>query len=452
MSSEVAISVQRVSKVYHIFQRPWDLLVREVYTQLGSLSLLPGFLKSHWGERAVRFGKEFYALRDISFEVMKGDSFGIIGRNGSGKSTLLQIIAGTLTPTQGDTTVKGRVAALLELGSGFNPEFTGRENVYLNGAILGISPEQMKLKFDSIVDFAEIGEFLDQPVKTYSAGMLLRLAFAVQINIEPDILIIDEALSVGDIFFAQKCAARLADLQARGTTLLFVSHDMGLVRDLCRRAILLHNGNLVFNGPSDKTISLYFQSGSSGPGIIEPSSSVVSENDRFFENFKSKCCWITELSECGEGREAKIIAVASLDSESKPSLSTRLGKEMVFQVLFHSLTLRPIHVSIAIKNRYDQMIFAGGSYTNGLEPLVLREGGYGLFELKVRCVIEAGSYTFKFSLGSPGTDVNRGIKLDESPWLGPLQIQWEYETQKAPFLGMFGLPTIARFMPLKELA
>lgn len=449
MSSEVAISVQNVSKVYHIYQHPRDLLVRQVYTQLESLPLLPDFLKSRWQQRAARYGKEFYALRDISFEVMKGDSFGIIGRNGSGKSTLLQIIAGTLTPTQGDTTVKGRVAALLELGSGFNPEFTGRENVYLNGAILGISPEEMKVKFDSIAGFAEIGEFLDQPVKTYSAGMLLRLAFAVQINIEPDILIIDEALSVGDIFFAQKCAARLVELQARGTTLLFVSHDMALVRDLCKRAILLDKGSLVLNGPSDKTISHYFQSGSSEAGSMGPSASVGSENDQFFENFKAKSCWITEQPEGSQSRDTRIIAIASLDCEGRPSLSTCLGKEMLFQVLFHSLASRPIHVSIAIKNRYDQMIFSGGSYTAGLEPVILREGRYGLFELKVKCMIEAGYYTFKFSLGSPGSDVNRGTQLDETPWLGPLRIQWEYETQKAPFLGMFGLPTIARFRSME---
>jgi lipopolysaccharide transport system ATP-binding protein len=194
--------------------------------------------------------------------VRRGESVGIIGRNGSGKSTLLQIIAGTLTPTHGRVEVSGRVGALLELGSGFNPEFTGRENLFLNGIILGATPEQMRAKTAEIEDFAEIGEFIDQPVKTYSSGMLLRLAFAVQISLVPDILIVDEALSVGDVFFAQKCTRRMKELQARGTTLLFVSHDMALIRDLCERAIYLRQGSVSFQGAKDTAIALYFQSGS----------------------------------------------------------------------------------------------------------------------------------------------------------------------------------------------
>src|SRR5829696_2572400 len=188
---EVAISVRGAGKMHRIYDRPQDRLKQMLWR----------------GRR--QYGREFWALRDVSFELRRGEMMGIIGRNGSGKSTLLQIIAGTLTPSEGEVTVNGRVAALLELGSGFNPEFTGRENVFLNGSILGISREEIQQRFDDIAAFADIGGFIEQPVKTYSSGMLVRLAFAVQASIEPDVLIVDEALAGGDVFFRQKCYRRL---------------------------------------------------------------------------------------------------------------------------------------------------------------------------------------------------------------------------------------------------
>jgi lipopolysaccharide transport system ATP-binding protein len=196
---------------------------------------------------------EFYALRDISFEVKKGESVGIIGRNGSGKSTLLQIIAGTLQPTEGSVTVNGRVAALLELGSGFNPEFTGRENVYLNCSILGLTKDETEQRYDSIAEFADIGDFLEQPVKTYSSGMTMRLAFAVIAHVDADILIIDEALSVGDAFFLKKCMNFIRGFMQKGT-LLFVSHDVGAVQSFCSTAIWLTNGFIKINGDT-KTVT-----------------------------------------------------------------------------------------------------------------------------------------------------------------------------------------------------
>ncbi|MDW8356241.1 MAG: ABC transporter ATP-binding protein, partial [Bryobacterales bacterium] len=204
------------------------------------------------------YGREFWALRNVSFEVRRGETVGIIGRNGSGKSTLLQIIAGTLAPTEGEVQVKGRVAALLELGSGFNPEFTGRENVYLNGTILGLSREEIDARFDDIVAFADIGGFIDQPVKFYSSGMMLRLAFAVSTTIDPDVLIIDEALAVGDVFFRQKCYRRLEDLRQRGVAILFVSHAMLDVKQLCDRAVLLDQGRTIFKGRAGEAVERYY--------------------------------------------------------------------------------------------------------------------------------------------------------------------------------------------------
>jgi lipopolysaccharide transport system ATP-binding protein len=231
--AEIAISVRRASKMYRIYDRPQDRLKQMLWR----------------GRRA--YGREFWALRDVSFEVRKGETVGIIGRNGSGKSTLLQIIAGTLAPTSGEVRVNGRVAALLELGSGFNPEFTGRENVFLNGAILGIARAEMEQRYAEIAAFADIGEFIEQPVKFYSSGMVVRLAFAVQALIEPDILIVDEALSVGDMYFQTKCMAKIADLRRRGTSILFVSHSLGTIKILCSWAALLEEGRLLMTGHPD---------------------------------------------------------------------------------------------------------------------------------------------------------------------------------------------------------
>jgi len=209
-----------------------------------------------WGKHK-KYTQEFFALKNISLSVKRGERIGIIGRNGCGKSTLLQILAGTLNPTGGSIRTKGRIAALLELGSGFDPEFTGRENVFINGEILGLSKNEINDKFSEIEAFASIGEFIDQPVKTYSSGMMVRLAFSVAACVSPDILIVDEALSVGDAFFQFKCLQRLNDLCERGTTLLFVSHDMSMVKNFCNRVVYLKHGELFAEGPPDYVAELY---------------------------------------------------------------------------------------------------------------------------------------------------------------------------------------------------
>ncbi|WP_312253051.1 ABC transporter ATP-binding protein [Stenotrophomonas sp.] len=243
MSSEVAmaetvIEVTGVGKSYHMYERPSHRLWQA----------LAGKRKS--------FYKDFWALRDVSFSIRRGQTVGIVGRNGSGKSTLLQMIAGTLNPTEGSIKVKGRVAALLELGSGFNPEFTGRENVYLNATILGLSRAQIDQRLDSILAFADIGEFIDQPVRSYSSGMSVRLAFAVIAHVDADILIIDEALAVGDAFFSQKCMRFLREFQKNGT-LLFVSHDAAAVTNLCENAVWLQNGRMRLSGTSQEVVEAY---------------------------------------------------------------------------------------------------------------------------------------------------------------------------------------------------
>jgi lipopolysaccharide transport system ATP-binding protein len=257
MSNEAAIRVQDVSKAYTIWSSPAARLHGPLLGQAGQLPFLPAPVRKLCNRLSHESFRSFYALRGISFDVSQGESIGIIGLNGSGKSTLLQIIAGTLQPTQGNVEVTGRVAALLELGSGFNAEFTGRENVYLYASILGLSRSEIESRFQSIADFAEIGEFIEQPVKTYSSGMQVRLAYSVITAVSPDILIIDEALSVGDAYFQHKCFAQLRRFIEQGSTLLFVSHDPGAVKSLCNRAILLEGGMMIRDDTPEVVVGYY---------------------------------------------------------------------------------------------------------------------------------------------------------------------------------------------------
>lgn len=246
-SSDAAISVKNLSKCFHIYDVPRQRLQQFILPSLARLV----------GRTAKNYFREFWALRDISFDIRKGETVGIVGKNGSGKSTLLQMICGTLSPTAGKIGTSGRVAALLELGSGFNPEFTGRENVYLNGAILGLTKEEIDSCFDKIASFADIGDFINQPVKTYSSGMAVRLAFAVAIHAEPEILIVDEALSVGDELFQRKCFSRIEAIRQNGATILFVSHSGSAIIELCDRAILLDAGDMLTEGPPKQVVGQY---------------------------------------------------------------------------------------------------------------------------------------------------------------------------------------------------
>lgn len=240
-SDETIIRLHNISKCFRVYDSP---------AQMAKQYLCMGL---------KRYYHEFWALRDIHFEAKRGDRIGVLGRNGAGKSTLLQIVSGIMTPTTGEVSVKGRVAALLELGSGFNPQFTGRENVYMCGAILGLNKKEIDARYDDILAFADIGDFVSQPVKTYSSGMMLRLAFAVNAHVNADILIVDEALAVGDLFFQNKCMARIRTLLDEGVCLLFVSHDTGTVRELCNKALFLNKGEQVEFGDSARISSMYLR-------------------------------------------------------------------------------------------------------------------------------------------------------------------------------------------------
>lgn len=239
MSGEYAINVQDVTKIYKLYDKPIDRLKE---------SLSPMHKNYH---------RDFYALRNISFQVKKGETVGIIGTNGSGKSTILKIITGVLTPTEGTAEVDGVISALLELGAGFNMDYTGIENIYMNGTMMGFSRREMDEKLQDILDFADIGDFVYQPVKTYSSGMFVRLAFALAINVEPEILIVDEALSVGDVFFQAKCYRRMEEIRKSGTTILMVTHDMGSIIKYCDKVVLLNKGEFVAEGAPGRMVDLY---------------------------------------------------------------------------------------------------------------------------------------------------------------------------------------------------
>jgi lipopolysaccharide transport system ATP-binding protein len=240
MSFDFAIQAKNLGKCYQIYEQPLDRLKQ-----------------SFWRSKR-RFYREFWALRDVSFEIRKGETVGIIGSNGAGKSTLLQIICGTLNPSEGEVTINGRVAALLELGAGFNPEFTGRENVYMNAAIIGLSTAEIDSRYDEIAAFANIGSFIEQPVKTYSNGMYVRLAFAVAVNVSPDILVVDEALAVGDVRFQQKCMAKIRKFCQSGTV-IFVTHDTTAVTELCSRVIWIESGRVQMDGLPKFVVEKYLQ-------------------------------------------------------------------------------------------------------------------------------------------------------------------------------------------------
>lgn len=308
--SDTAIKVNNVSKLYKLYDKPSDRF-REAL-----------------GLTRKKKYTEHYALNDVSFEVKKGETVGIIGTNGSGKSTILKIITGVLNPTQGNVEINGRISALLELGAGFNMEYTGIENVYLNGTMIGFTREEIEKKMDDILSFADIGEFVHQPVKTYSSGMFVRLAFAVAINIEPEILIVDEALSVGDVFFQAKCYKKFEEFKKMGKTILFVSHDLGSIGKYCDRVILLNKGEKLSEGIPKKIVDMYKKV------LVNQLDSPTSDKKALegeIENWKERLQINPNCETYGNGT-ASILDFAVLDDEG--NITNSISKDTIFKIKF----------------------------------------------------------------------------------------------------------------------
>ncbi|MCA1568426.1 MAG: ABC transporter ATP-binding protein [Acidobacteria bacterium] len=366
-----ALRVEGVAKQYRIYDHPSDRL-KETLTR--------GWLKRH---------REFWALREISFEIERGTTVGIVGPNGSGKSTLLQIITGTLAPTHGDVQVEGRVAALLELGAGFNLEFTGLENVYMNAALMGFSRADTDARLDRIERFAEIGDFLHQPVKTYSSGMYVRLAFAIAVNTDPEILVVDEALSVGDTIFQHRCVRRIKQMQEAGTTILFVSHEPTLVRALCSRAILLNGGRMIADGTPMEALNRYQrvimareEAYADGGGAGAPGRQIARENESAGEvavgvdaagavapqplqysyrhgNGRAEVIG-AELVDAATGRTVELV-------ETGDAVAVRL------RVLFHEDVAEPV-CGFMIRNRHGINVYGTNTEQRGQPPGAARRG------------------------------------------------------------------------------
>lgn len=413
MGAEIAIALNNVSKCYQRYARPVDRL-KEI--------LIPGISRS----------QEFWALKDISLEMHRGETWGIIGQNGSGKSTLLQIIAGTLTPSSGDLKVNGRVSALLELGSGFNPEFTGRQNVFFNGQILGLSKQEIEAKFDDIAAFADIGDFIDRPVKTYSSGMFVRLAFAVAINVDPDILIVDEALSVGDIFFQQKCYKFLEEIRSRGASVIFVSHDTQAVLKLCEQAILLDRGCLSYLGkPSDvvsKYMEMYYgtltKANTDRPKNPQEraklANSIATNSNSFIQplEFKYDFAGIHRYGEYS----GLIAGTAITDIHGNPQSLFRIGEDFLLSVKLnaHLAEICPLNIGFQIRDRLGQIMIGTNTYLLSIDMDDLEFGKPAICQFKINLPILPQEYTLNVAVANYDRDAS--ITYDWLDFIGTIQV------------------------------
>lgn len=389
--SAIAIRIEGVSKSFPIYDKPRDRLKQMLMPRLYRLA--------GWAPRC--YHRVFHALNEVSFEIRRGETVGIIGRNGAGKSTLLQIISGTLTPSAGTVETRGRIAALLELGAGFNPEFTGRENVFMNGSILGLTHEEVARRFDEIAAFADIGEFIDRPVKTYSSGMYVRLAFAVQACVDPEILIVDEALSVGDIGFQYKCFKRMEALREKGVTILMVTHSTGSILEYADRCIVLDGGRVIHDTPDVLAAVLAYEKGMMSQAQtrqVEPVQDsgrdarrmTVSELKAIQERE-----WNRELGEKRFGSARAIIERIDLYKGDGASLEKspllKPNEEVVFRFsLLASEAIRNVALGISISGVRGGDIWGDNNLLAG-QPLNLEPGRHEV-EYRVRLPISSGEY------------------------------------------------------------
>jgi lipopolysaccharide transport system ATP-binding protein len=391
--SEIAISLKNVSKCYKRYSHPVDRL-KEI--------LLPN--KSH--------ADNFWALQEINLKVAPGETLGIIGQNGSGKSTLLQIIAGTLTPTTGEVGVNGRVSALLELGSGFNPEFTGRQNVFFNGQILGLSREEVEAKFDDIAAFAEIGDFIDRPVKTYSSGMAVRLAFAVVANTEPKILIVDEALAVGDAKFQARCMKRIRLLKEQGVTILFVSHDSSTIKMLCQRAVLLNHGKVLEVGNPKDVVNRYIALLSSDTTSVDVGVEEVTNANR--DEFISP---EQESFMHRHGNKLAILNDVKITSDDGSQVKTKLETGSVFNIVV-SLEVKgelsDLVIGISIRNLMGVVIYGTNTQLMNVKLPQLNKGQQVTATFRIPCCLNKGTYTVTVGIHS-----EEGLSYD---WIDELVV------------------------------
>ena len=396
MQSNLAINVCDVTKIYRLYDKPIDRLKE-------SISL------TH-----KKYHKEFFALDKISFSVEKGSTVGIIGTNGSGKSTILKIITGVLNPTTGSVVVDGNISALLELGAGFNMDYTGIENIYMNGTMMGFSREQMEAKLPEILEFADIGDFVYQPVKTYSSGMFVRLAFALAINVEPEILIVDEALSVGDVFFQAKCYRRMEEIRKTGTTILMVTHDMGSVIKYCDKVILLNKGEFLAEGPAGEMVDLYKKIlagrmddleadlakrlDSNFSDMMELNNDINKTHAKEYHGLmKDKISINPNKTEYGDGR-AEIYDLGLLDSKGELTNLLLKGEEFTIRekIIFNANIESPIF-TFTIKDKKGTELSGTNTMFEGVEVKPVKPGDEAVVEFKQKMTLQGGEYLLSMS-------------------------------------------------------
>ena len=388
-NSACAIQVKDVTKIYKLYDKPIDRLKE---------SLHPGHKEYH---------RKFYALDKISFDVKKGETVGIIGTNGSGKSTILKIITGVLTPTTGEVKVDGTISALLELGAGFNMDYTGIENIYMNGTMMGFSKKEMDEKLQDILDFADIGDFVHQPVKTYSSGMFVRLAFALAINVEPEILIVDEALSVGDVFFQAKCYRRMEEIRKRGTTILMVTHDMGSIIKYCDKVVLLNRGSFVAEGAPGHMVDLYKKILAGQMDSLEEelqtemndfSGDGAQQKARQYEGLmKDKITINAKRTEYGDGR-AEIFDLGLFDGRG--NLTNLLLKGEMFTIKERIRFNAPIEAPIftyTIKDKKGTDLTGTNTMFEGADVKPVKNGDVYDVEFTQKMTLQGGEYLLSMS-------------------------------------------------------
>jgi len=394
---DVVISARSIGKNYRLFNSPQERLKNYVSARFGKT-----------------YGQDFWALRGVSFEVRRGETFGIIGRNGSGKSTLLQLLAGILKPTEGELVVRGKVAGLLELGSGFNPELTGRENVFLQGAVLGVSRESLNNKLAEILDFADIGSFVDQPVKFYSSGMFVRLAFAVATSVEADILVIDEALAVGDVFFRQKCYERLEKLRVAGTAILLVSHSMSEVQEFCPKAILLQNGYSRFVGATLEAVNLYYLAQSHGEAtdMVNSASNNLNET-KDLDQYKSDYTKIIAQHELMPAKKimgsgyVTCLGFQIFGDNKIPRFSFSQGEKLTVIAAYQSSVEIEIPVcGLVLRNEKNLIVHGKDSLQFDYIPVkAIEVGEFLIVEQTVSLNVAPGEYTLELGFASTTKEV-----------------------------------------------
>ena len=436
MSEAVVVQVQNLGKCFKIYQNPWSSIME-------------------WASRGRKtVHQDFWALHDISFDVRKGECLGIIGPNGSGKSTLLKILTRCLYPTTGTFSVQGNLLSLLELGTGFNAELTGRQNIYHSSQLLGFPEGYVKERIEDIEAFCEIGAFFDRPIKTYSSGMYIRLAFSMFVFLNPEVLVIDEVLSVGDIFFQQKCFAKMREMMSLDTTCLFASHDTGAVQNLCDRVILLNQGRIHFMGSPEEAVSRYF----AGMGTRPDRSDPVPPQEKAGEDslMTPQEILAHDILGAAKGRHGagglEIIAARVTDPHGKDTLVVPMLESLHFHLFLTAKeeVLSP-HTGIHLFDRLGNLVFAAGTRQLGYRLPGLKPGEELVARFEILFSVQPGEYTFSLGASEPSEEgPNIGYIHDRHEMLGPIVVI-PTPNEVYPFYGIAQLPMKVSFHRLKNL-